>query len=107
MRTQIIPAALGFAAAIALGGATASSAPLGNAGLLKGPAASSVEQVDYRSYRHCHRRHGHKWCHGREAGIFLNFGNKHHRRHRDDHNSRDDHNNRDDHNKHDGMKKKY
>jgi hypothetical protein len=97
MRTQIIPAAVGLAIAIAMGTATAYSAPIANTGLLKGGSASGVEQVHYRTYRHCHWRNGKRWCHGGQPAIILNFGtfgNKHHRRHND-------------HNKHDGMKKKH
>jgi hypothetical protein len=73
MRSIKIGAALG-AAFLALGFATqALAAPIftgGTAATAK--SGSAVERVDYRSYRHCHKRKKsgkwYRWCHGPNYG---------------------------------------
>jgi hypothetical protein len=67
-----------------------------------------MEQVHYRSYRHCHWRHGERWCHSGEPSVYLEFGNYRRRHHHGDHDNGDrDHGNRDHGDHHDGGKKKY
>jgi hypothetical protein len=101
--TKLIGAAAVMIAALTGAFVTsASAAPLG--GMSKGTAdTAQVQTIDYRGYRHCHWRNGHKWCHdgsssyyrpyrygyyGYAPGIYLNFGfgkwghRHHHRFHR-------------------------
>jgi hypothetical protein len=60
-----------------------------NAGYTEG-TDGAVINVHARNYRHCHWRHGERWCHGgrRWSGdggglsLYLNFGgHRHHHRH--------------------------
>lgn len=83
-------------AALSLGAVMASpaaAAPLG-AGTMQAatPAGSVAEKVHWRPYRHCHRRHGRRYCHGgrsyRRYDVFPSVGiyigpkkHRHHRRH--------------------------
>jgi hypothetical protein len=59
----------GFAVAAAVFGfaAAAGAAPLGQtSGPAKGEVKGNMQPVDSRSYRHCHREDGERWCHGGE-----------------------------------------
>jgi len=52
-----------------------------------GVAQKLVQPVDYRGYRHCHRRYGHRRCHGGYAyyggpSIYLGFGGRRHHHYR-------------------------
>jgi hypothetical protein len=80
-------------AALCVGGALATPATAAPAGLThtKGYTTNArVERVDWRPYRHCHRRYGRRWCHGgrrynRWGGPGINIyigsgGRKHDRR---------------------------
>jgi hypothetical protein len=73
----------GFAVAAFAATTSANAAPLGAAKYAVGDTAGQVQSVDYRSgYRHCHWKHGRKWCHGgvsrydgyRRPGVYLRFG---------------------------------
>jgi hypothetical protein len=90
-----IVAAMGFAGLMA---SPASAAPAG-LGVFKSATATdtSATKVHWRRYRHCHRRHGRRYCHGRRhyrsygwPGISLYFGtgHRHHRHHRRHHRRR-------------------
>ena len=85
-------------AALCIGGALATPASAAPAGLshTKGYTTSTaVEKVNWRPYRHCHRRYGRRRCHGGRrynrwgggpgVNIYLGTGGKHHRRHRRGH----------------------
>lgn len=91
----------GIASAIAALGALAGSAMANTAGGIAMPlsqmnAASEsayVQLVHFRNWRHCHWRHGNRWCHGRHyesygpgVNLYLDFGgnrfrHNHHHRH--------------------------
>lgn len=56
--------------------------------------SSSIHDIHWRKYRHCHWRNGHRYCHGKHyrrsyygaPGIYLNFGTQHRhhgKKHRD------------------------
>lgn len=88
-------AALSLAAAIA---GPAAAAPLG-AGAMQAtaPAGSVAEKVHWRPYRHCHRRHGRRYCHGGRSyrryggpgiGIYIGPKPRHYRHHRRHHHRR-------------------
>ena len=84
--------------ALCIGAALATPASAAPSGLshTKGYTTNTaVEKVNWRPYRHCHRRYGRRWCHGgrrynRWGGspginVFIGTGGrKHHRRHRRD-----------------------
>jgi len=55
-------------------GAPASAAPVG--AIPKALAADTVnlQAIDWRPYRHCHRRHGRKWCHGGRRSGYSGYG---------------------------------
>lgn len=93
-----ILAAVLAAASLHLGGASANAAPVGPIQKAADTQRSDLQQVDWRPYRHCHRRHGRKWCHGGAAnrgygyygyrpGVSLYIGPryKHHRHYRRHH----------------------
>lgn len=68
----------------------ANAAPMGK--LPNAKDRADVTQVHYRSYRHCHWRHGHRWCHGPDYGYYdydygpnVTFGFSGHRHHRHHH----------------------
>lgn len=84
------------AASLSLGG-TANAAPVGAIGkAISTDQSTSLQQVHYRRYRHCHRnRYGRRWCHGGYRrhgyygygygpGVSLYIGPRygHHHRHR-------------------------
>lgn len=77
----------------------ASAAPLATAPPLAGQS-SDVENIHWRGWRHCHWRHGDRFCHGGRRwgrdfdgpGIYLNFGDRHGHRHH--HHDGDRHHNR-------------
>lgn len=88
-----------FAAALAVaslyfGGTAANAAPVGGLKPAVNVERSALQQVDWRPYRHCHRRYGRRWCHGgRRYGyygynpgfsIYVGPRHRHHhfRRHR-------------------------
>lgn len=86
----VVAMALGWGVAM-----PASANPVGpGAATAAKVAAGQVETVHFRRWRHCHRRYGRRWCHGRRyyspyyygPGISLYFGPRfgHHRhfRHR-------------------------
>lgn len=88
-RTTTI-AALCVAGALA---APASAAPVGLSQTKGYSTNTAVQKVEWRPYRHCHRRYGRRWCHGgrrydRWGGgpginIYIGTGRKDHRhRHR-------------------------
>lgn len=82
------------AASLQFGGAAANAAPVGAIQqAIKGDRAE-LQQVDWRPYRHCHRRHGRKWCHGGQRygyygynpGVSVFIGRpRHHHHHRHHH----------------------
>ncbi len=90
------------AASLTLGG-TANAAPVGAIGkAVSTQQTSTLQQVDYRPYRHCHRgKYGRRWCHGgyRRYGYYdgyqpgfslyigPRFGHRHHH-HRHHHHHR-------------------
>lgn len=67
-------------AAAALGlGATANAAPLSPVQKAMDAQTQNLQKVDWRGYRHCHWRHGRRWCHGGYRrgwgpGVSLYFG---------------------------------
>lgn len=72
---------------------------LGMTSAIAGPLPTSAtkphvngisQEVHYRDFRHCHWRHGHRWCHGGyryyndygySPGIVLRFGHFGHHHH--------------------------
>ena len=83
-------AVIGMASALF---APAQAAP--TSGLAGTKADTGVANVNYRPYRHCHWRHGRRWCHGPHygygydyygygysPGIYLRFGHGHRHGHR-------------------------
>lgn len=95
LKGTILAAALA-AASLAFGG-TVNAAPVGAIGKAVSAEQMNLQQVDYRGYRHCHRRHGRRWCHegyrrhsyygyGYRPGFSVYIGprwgsHRHHRRH--------------------------
>lgn len=88
-RIFTIAAVMSFAGLMA---SPASAAPSG-LGVLRAATApdTSATKVHWRRYRHCHRRHGRRYCHGRRhryydyygwPGISLYFGGRRHHHHR-------------------------
>ena len=67
----------------------ASAAPLGAVALQAAAQSdSAAQQVHWRGYRHCHWRHGRRYCHGRRygrvygwPGVGIYVGPRHHHRH--------------------------
>jgi hypothetical protein len=95
MKATFLAATLA-AAALAFGG-SANAAPVSALGKAVSPdATGTLQMVDYRPYRHCHRgRYGRRWCHGGyyrndyydygyRPGFSLYLGPRygHHHRHR-------------------------
>jgi hypothetical protein len=91
-------AAVLAAVSLHFGGTTANAAPVGALQQTMKVERPELQQVDWRPYRHCHRRHGRKWCHGGarrhgyygyQPGVQLFVGprrghhhhHRHHRRH--------------------------
>ena len=79
--------------------AMATAAPLSTAPAI-GNEASNVSNVHWRSWRHCHWRHGERFCHGGRRhwdnggpGINLYIGGKR-RHHHDRHDRHGDHDRR-------------
>jgi hypothetical protein len=78
LRKLLAPAAL--AASLCLFANVAAAAPAGPAkDLLLRSQTSVAEPVHFRSFRHCHRRWGHRRCHGGyvygyRPGVFIGFG---------------------------------
>jgi hypothetical protein len=93
LRILTVVAATALMGAMAL---PAGAAPLG-AGAAKSVASteSATTQVHYRSYRHCHRRHGRRYCHGHHRayrsygwpgiGLYFGTGRRHHGGHHGHH----------------------
>ncbi len=84
------------AASLSLGG-NANAAPVGAIGkAVSTEQTNNLQQVHYRSYRHCHRgKYGRRWCHsgyrrygyydyGYQPGFSIYIGPRfgHHHRHR-------------------------
>jgi hypothetical protein len=91
---KIVSVTASIAGLLLVGSVSASSAPVSNADTLRqiGLAPTNIEQVHWRSYRHCHWRYGWRRCHGGYAryyrpyyygspGIYLRFGGHRHHRH--------------------------
>jgi hypothetical protein len=92
----VLSGAAALASVFCLASSPANAAPLSNVGGLKDAGTTtSLQQVHYRPYRHCHWRHGYRRCHGGYGyrygygygpGVYLNFGGRrhhhHHRHHR-------------------------
>jgi hypothetical protein len=67
------------------------AAPLTTAPQMNTSDGGAVQNVHWRSWRHCHWRHGERWCHGGGGnryygygggpGIYLNFGHRRHHGH--------------------------
>jgi len=77
--------ALALALSASLFGNAAVAAPV-SPGLNIGVTQKMTQAVHYRSYRHCHRRYGHRRCHGGYAyyggpSIILGFGGRRHHHH--------------------------
>lgn len=75
---------------------SADAAPLTAGRSAVAPTSSAVDSVHYRDWRHCHWRHGERWCHGgydrgydRGGGIVLRFGSGHRRNWDGGHHRRD------------------
>ena len=99
MRRLAIPCAAVAMGLVGLLASPANAAPTG-LDVLKSATAFSpaAEKVHWRRYRHCHRRWGHRRCHGPRRyyrgwgpGIYLHIGPRHrghrpnrahHRKHR-------------------------
>lgn len=82
----------GLAAAVVAAGliftGSANAAPLGSTKTVSGAEQSQAQTVDYRGHRHCHRKHGRKWCHGESSyrrsdgpGVSIYIGPRHGHRH--------------------------
>ena len=87
LKNTIVALVLAFSAS--LFGNAAVAAPVSPAHNI-GVTQKLTQAVHYRSYRHCHRRYGHRRCHGGHAyyggpGIFLGFGGRRHHHHHHHH----------------------
>jgi hypothetical protein len=84
MRSTIAALALAFSAS--LFGSAVMAAPVSPTQGF-GVTQKLTSPVHYRGYRHCHRRYGHRRCHGGYAyygygpSIVLGFGGRRHHRH--------------------------
>jgi hypothetical protein len=64
-------AAVIAAASLHFGGTAANAAPVGALKQTINVERTELQQIDWRPYRHCHRRHWRKWCHGgRRYGYY-------------------------------------
>lgn len=100
-KATILAAALA-AASLSFGG-SAGASPVGAIGKAVSTDHVNLQQVDWRPYRHCHWRHGRRWCHGGRRhsgyygpGVSLYFGRgwghrHHHHRHHGHHHFRRHH----------------
>jgi hypothetical protein len=81
-KTTIFAAAFAVAA-LQFGGTAANASPM--AGFAKSVTVdgAEVQQIHWRSYRHCHWRYGRRYCHGGyRPGVRLYYGPSYHRNHR-------------------------
>jgi len=79
-----IVAAAGLTAAVMCTGGAAQATPAALIQVKPKLDSSGLAQVHWRGYRHCHWRHGDRWCHGgghwRGSGIYLDLGGRRHHR---------------------------